>query len=398
MKNILVLTYWSYPEALIQTYTLPYLKIIRDQLPADASIFLVTLEKDKASFMPDRFSKISSQLFSSGIQWRPFAYKTFGFGAALLWLKVLPKLWWLIITKRIDIIHCWCTPAGAVGYVLSVLTRRRLILDSYEPHAESMVENGTWKRNSIAFKLLFWLEQKQTARAVSIIAATAAMKKYAEDRYGVLIKRFFVKPACVDLSLFNDDENIGSLPELTNKLVCVYAGKFGGIYLMDEVFDFIKAAIDYWGNTFCFLILTNHTETEILACCNRAGVDRKYVVVRFVPHNEVPKYMSQASFAITPVKPVPSKRFCTPIKDGEYWALGLPVVIPQNISDDSDIIANHAIGAVLESFTRIEYEKAIAKIDKLLNEPDLKYRIREVARKYRSFSIAEAVYEKVYQK
>ena len=45
----------------------------------------------------------------------------------------------------------------------------------------------------------------------------------------------------------------------------------------------------------------------------------------------------------TPVKPVPTKRYCTPVKDGEYWALGLPVIITEGISDDSGIIRENGI-------------------------------------------------------
>ena len=32
MKNIVVLTYWSFNDALIQTYTIPYIKIIKNYL------------------------------------------------------------------------------------------------------------------------------------------------------------------------------------------------------------------------------------------------------------------------------------------------------------------------------------------------------------------------------
>ena len=54
----------------------------------------------------------------------------------------------------------------------------------------------------------------------------------------------------------------------------------------------------------------------------------------FVPYNQITDYYQIADFAINPVKPVPSKRYCTSIKDGEYWGMGLPVVITKNISDD----------------------------------------------------------------
>ena len=35
-----------------------------------------------------------------------------------------------------------------------------LVLDSYEPHAEAMVETNAWKKRGIAFRTLFYLEKK----------------------------------------------------------------------------------------------------------------------------------------------------------------------------------------------------------------------------------------------
>src|SRR4030066_244618 len=108
-KNILILTYWSYQDALIQTYTLPYVRIIRK-----------------------------------------------------------------IIQKK-NFIHAWCTPAGILGYILSKTTGVPLIIDSYEPHAEAMVENGTWGKSSWSFKLLFFFEKLQSKHAQTVISAVEKM-------------------------------------------------------------------------------------------------------------------------------------------------------------------------------------------------------------------------------
>ena len=401
MKNILILTYWSYPEALVQTYTLPYVRIIKKNLPPGSSVFLLTLEKNPDALKKSERDAITTRLKAEGIQWLPFAYRPFGWAAFLLWIGVSLKLCLLIIRKRISVIHCWCTPPGAIGYLLSVLLNRTLVLDSYEPHAEAMVENGTWTKESLAFRLLFWFEKKQTERAMWIISATEGMREYAHRKYQVDIRNFCVKPACVDLNLFSEeianDQQLRHELALEGKMVCVYAGKFGGIYLENEIFDFIKIASHHWGEKFRFLILTNHSQEEIIKYCTRAGVNPDCIVIKFVPHNEVPRYMGLADFALTPVKPIPTKRYCTPIKDGEYWALGLPVVISDNISDDSEIIEAHDAGVVLKSLNPKDYEEAVLKLDTLLQEPGLRNRIRSLAKQYRSFDIAERVYREVYR-
>jgi len=400
MKNVLILTYWSYPDALIQTYTLPYIRILKKNLSKGSCVFLLTLEKNKEILAEKRKSEITSLLADEGIQWLPFAYHSFGLSGLLMWAHILTRLVVLVVRKNIFAVHCWCTPPGAIGYLLSLFLNRKLVLDSYEPHAEAMVENGTWKRQGFAFKLLFWLEKKQTQRADFVISATEGMREYAKQKYGVDIKNFFVKPACVDLNLFNTERlpnlELRKQLGLEHKLTCVYAGKFGGIYLSNEVFDFIREAIDYWGENFRFLILTNHSISEIAGYCSRAKVNIDQIIVRFVPHHEIASYMKLADFALTPVKPVPTKRYCTPIKNGEYWALGLPVVIPANISDDSCIIEKNGIGIVLHELNQMEYKNAIVKIDELRNRIGIHATIRGIAIRYRNFSIAEEVYRKVY--
>lgn len=402
MSNVLILTYWSYSDALIQTYTLPYVRIIKRKLPPHSLVYLVTLEKKTLRLGKLKRDSVAAELKNEGIYWQPFTYRPFGLLAFFLWLGIFLNLCNLIIRKKISIIHCWCTPAGGIGYFLSLLLNRKLILDSYEPHAEAMVENGTWKKNGLAFRLLFWLEKKQTQRANDVISTTEGMREYALKKYHVNISRFYVKPACVDFTLFSEgdlkNKQLLNQLGLLDKLVCVYAGKFGGIYLDREVFDFIKVATRHWGNAFRFLILTNHSRQEIEAYCNRAGVDMNCVVIKFVPHNEVPRYMGLADFALTPVKPIPTKRYCTPIKDGEYWALGLPVVIPANISDDSMIIERNDIGAVLYHLDKDAYLQAVIDIDRILQSPRMEIfqKIRSIAKQYRSFDLAEGIYKKVY--
>jgi glycosyltransferase involved in cell wall biosynthesis len=108
--------------------------------------------------------------------------------------------------------------------------------------------------------------------------------------------------------------------------------------------------------------------------------------------------MAAADFGLTPVKPVKTKRYCTPIKDGEYWAMGLPVVITKDISDDSEIIKANDIGYVLHELSTAEYLLALNKINELLqgDKLNLQLKIRAVAKKYRNFDLAHSIYSTIY--
>jgi len=396
--KILVLTYWAYQEALVQTYTLPYLKIMAEN--KSLSIWLVCLQPKGKTIDAAELEAIQSALASFRIRLVLLDYKPLSLAGLVNTGLIVLKLLIFTIKYKIDVIHAWSTPAGALGYVIAKTLSRRLVIDSYEPHAEAMIENGTWKKGGVPFRFLFWLEKKQTHYASSVIAATEGMREYARLKYGKnFTTNFFVKAACVDFNKFNiknRDKEFRQSLNLTNKIVAVYAGKFGGIYLDTDFFRWVKVAVEHWGDKFRLLLLTNHSKQEILIYCKQFDIPSDAIYQKFVSHEQVPRYMGLADFAVTPVKPVPSKRYCTPIKDGEYWAMGLPIIIPDGISDDSDIIRKEEIGYVFKRLNEEEYLYSIIAIEKLISDSEVEQRITRVAEKYRSFEIARSVYQRVY--
>ncbi len=404
MKNLLVITYWSYKDALIQTYTLPYVRIIRKKLPEKSKIYLFTIEQDFFKMTDEEWQNEKQKLLNENVHLLRFKYSKFGIKMMFKFLGIFASLFFLIITKNISKIHAWCTPGGAIGYILSALTFKPLIIDSYEPHAEAMVENGEWTKQSKAFKILFWFEKKMSRRAKTVIALTEGMRRYAKEKYNTEFDNYYVKPSLVDLQKFSFDNIENKLLKkelgLENKIVGLYAGKFGGIYLDKEVFGLIKTAYDFWGEKFKMLLLTNLQKEKVDKFAKDIDIPINVFEIKFVNYNEIENYFIVADFAINPVKPVPSKRYCTSIKDGEYWAMGLPVIITKNISDDSDIIEKENIGYVLKELNQNEYKKAIKKINELLktDKLTLQNKIRNIAVRYRSFDIAEKIYTDIYEK
>ncbi|NQX91248.1 MAG: hypothetical protein HRT74_03785 [Flavobacteriales bacterium] len=390
-------------ESLTQSAGLPYAKIMLEHLPPNSFLYYLTLEKEELRLDPTEKQSLKEELTKQRIIWLDYPYDRFGLKMAAKWLKIIPSLHRTCKKDNIQLLIALGPVAGAMVEILHRTTGIPYFVDGYEPHARSMVENGTWEPNGKAFKLLKWFEKQQTKNAFALIATSDKMREYAEEEYGIKPKNFLVKRACVDLDLFKPtppDPILVKQLGTENKTVCVYAGKLGGIYLEKEVFDFWKVCDDYWSGNFKVLMLTDSPRQQVEKLATEAGLDKEKVVSKFVSHEEVPQYMNLADFAINPVKPVPSKRYCTSVKDGEYWACGLPVVIPANIADDSDLIAEHGVGAVLEGFENEDYLKAVKLIDQILNTSDrekLESRIRELAIQYRSFDLAHQIYEAILQ-
>jgi glycosyltransferase involved in cell wall biosynthesis len=395
-KNILVITYWSLDNALIHTYTLPYLKKIQTCLETDAKIYLLSLSPP-GTLKKENNRAFVNRMANENIEIINFTYYPFGLRMMFTFLFMFPYLVFFSLFKKIKVLHAWCTPGGAIAWPISILTGKALVLDSFEPHAQSMLEAGTWKKNGLNFRALFLLEKLQLKRAKEVICAAEGMAEHSQRVYGIKKERYFVKPAGVDLGLF-DPEQLPALDKkpVLNKHVCVYAGKFGGIYLSKEVFDFFKVAYEFWNKDFTVLLLSHHSMEEIQDFCHASGLPVNCVQLVHVTHKEVPAYLALASFAITPVKPMPSKLFCSPIKDGEYWAMGLPVVITKNISVDSRIIHDNAIGYVLQDFTEQEYLKALKTIEEIQKTNGLRQKIREIAKKQRTFDLSKTIYQTIY--
>lgn len=393
--NVLIITYWAFDDALIQSYTLPYVRIIKSMLKPGSTVFLATQEPNQLTM--EKIASISDPDFiTKPSLYQPFTLKT------IFKLKILIKILSRFIDEHeIQTIHAWCSPAGAIGYLLHKKTGKRLVIDSFEPHAESLIENGTWKPSGLAFKILRHYEKKQANAAEHLIALTNSMKDYARTKYNCKNPNFHVKPAAVNLELFDRSKYPSIKKELGIKphtIVCIYAGKIGGIYLEDEVFVFWKHCSLIFED-FKVIFLSNYSNNEFQQKLKLHGLDESTVIKKFVPYSEVPKYMAQADFAINPVKPVPTKRHCTSIKDGEYWAMGLPVVITKDISDDSALISNTNLGVVIENYNEEGLKKAALKIkDMLLSEVDHADRIRSLAIRYRNIESQKSIYELIYSK
>lgn len=402
--NILVLTQWSFKDALVQTYTLPYVDIIRETIPADKKIIVITAEQEKKALSVEELNEINRQWKKRNMELIVQPYKRYGWRKIVKGIGQIISLYRLIKKNRIAVIHPFCTPAGSIGYLLSMLSGAALVIDSYEPHATAMVETGAWKKNSTSFKILFLLEKKLTKKAAYLIATTAGMKQYALDNYGIELKNIFVKPACISFKHFYPrpkNETLMKELGLDNKIVCVYAGKLGGTYLKDEVFDFVKACYEYWGEDFRFLMLTEESDDAIQNQAKRVNISPNVIVKKYVEHKDIPSYLSLGDFGINPQVPVPSKRFGSPIKNGEYWAMGLPVVISPGISDDSDIIFQHKIGVVINLQQIENMTPAVRQMDTLLKTSDrkiLQEKIFGIAKQYRSFDIPWRIYPLIYEK
>jgi len=397
-NSIIILTYWPLESALVKAYVFPYLEIIRELVGPSIPITLVTLENSKTLI------RVSSLPIITNCMSYRIRYTKFGFLAFASWIYEGIRLFFHCRKRSVSVVHAWCTPAGAIGYVLSRFLQVPLIVDSYEPHADAMVENGTWSKKGLAFKTLFYFERKISLHATYLVSVSDHMRTYRRHRYSLADTPLLIKPACVDLNKFKvclDRVAARKRMGLPSGTTMVYAGKFGGIYFDAEIFRFAAYLKKFHFPDLTFLVLTDTPRDTLLKWSREYNFPSTNLISMFLPHEQVGKYIATADFALSPIKPVPSKLCCSPLKNGEYWACGLPIIISPNISVDSDIIKKNKLGVICEFSSPHTYSAAANQLRALLFEGSrdlLQIRIRSHACKYRNFKIAYRVYSKIYVK
>lgn len=396
---VLCISFWSASDGLSRSAVMPYLTQIRKQVSPLKKVYWITFEKAK----PKRAARLAykQSLAKRGIEWLPFAYFRFQAFALLYYVGVLIYLRFFVFWESIRVVHCWCMSAGALGYLLCVFSKRRLILDSYEPHAEVMAQAHVWSGKSLAFYILFFLEKRMSHRANHFIALTKAMSAYAEEKYQLSSRQFLVRPSCVDMKAFDykrfDKNTVRNELNIKSRRVAIYVGKLGGMYLKQDLFDFFAEAHRYYCGDFTALLLGNCEEEEMKVLCGFADFPHCQLVNCAASFERVAYYLAAADFGMTMVKPLPTKRYCSPIKNGEYMAMGLPIITTKEIGDDSYYIACEGLGYVLSHLEESTYRHALENIESLLNEKGYREKIRKAAFAYKDFDLFGGIYADLYQ-
>lgn len=389
--RLLYISYWGIDDALTSATVLPGIHILPRYF---TRIFLATIERHGSDprSRPTGFHHIP---FYS-LTWLPrFLQK--GFDVVLFSARLL----WLIKRNKIDVIICRGSSAALFGVLLHKVTGKDFIVESFEPHSDYMVEAGVWSKRSLEFRLQRWVE-KQSSESAKYLLPVAYSFADVLISERVAPERVIVMPCCVNTKLFGFDSATRASMRKTmgigdDVVVGIYVGKFGDIYLKEEAFDVFRHAFRVFDEKFYLIILTPEPRSEVQRNLVNAGFDLKYAHIDYVRQEEVPKFLSVSDFAFSLIRPSASRRYCSPIKNGEYWANGLPVLLTKGVGDDEQIILDHRAGIIID-FVNEEYDTPLRAMKKMLGEgrPSLESRIAPLARTHRGFEMIEKGYDLMF--
>ncbi|MBI3220373.1 MAG: glycosyltransferase [Bacteroidetes bacterium] len=392
--RLLFVSYWGLNEGLTAATVLPHLQILASIETIDQIIFC-SIERggEPIATGPILHPKILHIPLVSQPKGNVFLTKANDF------ISFPRQLIQICEEYQIDKMICRSPMAGALGYLAARKNNIPFVVESFEPHAESMIESGVWTKLDPRYWIELYFERQQVKAAGKIFPVSFHHKKRLMEE-GLSENKIIVMPCCVALDKFKYDAAKRSAIRLQlgiqeNQTVGIYVGKYGGIYYDQEAFDLYRDAFHFFGESFRLIILTEQDRSEVLKKCLERGVDANYLFIHRAKHDEVNAYLSAADFAFSTIKPVPSRLYCSPIKNGEYWANGLPIITEMNIGDDSDIIVREGGGVILD---RNHPANAFQKLKELISKGRARNseEIQRLAQRHRSMDVVESIYRQEF--
>jgi len=393
--RLLFLSYWSAEEPLVSSTILPYLKLMSEGKLID-QVWLVTVERGGDPSLPRVSSMEGVHHVTVNMRWR-------GRGVLSkvdLFIRLFLAMVRLVRKHDIQVVDSKAALAGGMAYLVHRFTGVPFIVESFEPHSDYMADSGTWSRKGLYYRLSDWLERKQLTHARFLVTVT---NNFARDllQAGYSERRVRVIPSITDLDQFRFDpkarQEVRAELGWADAVVGVYVGKFGGLYLEKESYQIFRIAHEVFGERFRLVLLTKEPREVIEAGLREVGMDPKNVIVRFEEHHRVPRWLSAADFGYSLVRPSPSSPYMSPVKNGEYWAAGLPVLIGDGVADDHLIVKDHPeCGAIFVPTSLESAEVALRRIAGLIERGDNRDYCMQVARDHRGVDIAIRVYQDMF--
>lgn len=397
--KIFFITYWGTKDGLSVSTVYPNLRML-SEMPEVETIDYFTVERSSDQLFKDSFPPIAK------VKHHPIPSKNFGLSVLTKiadWQRIRGTI--LAQAKHIkpDLVICRSAMAGPFGTLLYKKLGIPFVVESFEPHADYMFESGVWEKNGMKYRFQLKQEEEIKKYATMLIAVSHNYYRYLHEHEGVALARLDYVPCMVDAEQFSFDQQQRetiriqlNIAEYTT--VGIYLGKFGSIYYDAEAFDLFKAAHDFFKGHFFLILLTPTPIEEIQQKLSAVDFPLEKTWIHTVPHAQVPHYLSAADFAFSTIKPAHCRKFCSPIKDGEYWANGLPILLPDGIGDDSDIIKAEGGGAIVDLHDPRDIQQALERLQSQMTKEEMRGYIKQLAVKHRNFDIGKKVYEKIMQR
>lgn len=269
------------------------------------------------------------------------------------------------LDEKADVYHFHDLELLPVGFLLKLVTRKKVIYDCHENYPEAVYERAwlpAWSKKLLS-RFIAWAEPLLARRLDCVICVVPdQQQRFQSRRCKTELVRNLPR-----LELFEEarEEN----PEPENRII--YVGGLtmvrGARFMVDIMVELQKTHPDtrlLWLGPFN----EPYVEAEVKDYIRERGVEDSIEHIHFVPHQEVPDYIVRSRVGLIPWQPnQQTLKMVFPNKVFEYMSCGVPTVA-SNLPSLKFIFDKAKSGIVVDSGDAEAHAAAIAK---LLDDPKL---------------------------
>jgi glycosyltransferase involved in cell wall biosynthesis len=393
MRTLLFLDYWSLNEPLTQATVLPTIRMVLAERLADR-IVLVTVERGPLAVA-------RGVQLGQGITHVPLSASAGPLlPVARVWdlVRLVPRVAGIVRRENAGFIMARGVVAGGYAHFISRITRIPYAVDYFEPHNRYMTDVGEWRQGGPLDRGLAWLirQQLRTARRFVTVSANYRRQLIAN---GARADHALVAPCPVDQEgmRFNEDDRRRVRQRLgwEDSCIGIYVGKFGGLYHRERAYQAFAEAQRFIGERFAMIILSPHPGSEIRQGLQAAGFTGDRLIIRHAAHDEVAEHLSAADMAFAIYRGTPSSACISPMKIGEYWANGLPVLLTRGVGDDSALVEGDPFAGAVFDPEGDDLGPAMARVTEVIARRDQRAATAALAARYRSMDFTRDAYREI---
>jgi glycosyltransferase involved in cell wall biosynthesis len=391
--SILYISYDGLMEPLGQSQVLQYLKSLARQ----HSIALITYEKPHDLADESRLAALRAEVEQVGIYWFALTYHKRPSSLATAYDISLGLLLgaWLVLTRRVHIVHARSYVPSVIALCLKKLLGVRYIFDMRGFWADERVDGGIWPAGSRLYSVAKWFERRFLQSADTVVSLTRAgvdeINKfpYLQGR----MPHFEVIPTCTNLALFYPPP---AAAKDVRPFTLGYVGSVGTWYLLDQMIECFKLLCRHRPDA-RMLFVNRHEHDLIRQRLAALGVGEDCVDITSANHAGVVTLMHRMDAGILLIKPVFSKRASAPTKLGEFLGSGIPCLGNADVGDVESVLEGHGVGIVLQNFNENTMENAVLSLLELCIKPGTAELCRGVAEEVFSLEKGVTAYGRIYQ-
>ncbi len=291
--------------------------------------------------------------FSRFINW----FSAQWFIIPLIFIFSFPVLLFLVLLKKITILHCRSYPIMIAAVAIKKIQNKiKIIFDPRSPFPEENATANRWPGESFSYKVWKRLEKIFLKYADTTITITETYAKHYKKNYPLLSYKNI--PNNVDVEKFKPEGEARNiirkyLDIKPDTLIFTYEGSLGihwnnpNIYAK-FVIELRKLNIDH---NFLFLTPNNKILKDIF---DKYGISTNEYYNINLEYDLVPKYLSVADFGINLME---RKDIRLSIKTCEYLSMGLPIITNKKVLGAKEIVKKYKVGLVVDNVENIDLKE-----------------------------------------